>query len=362
MLDQINIFLKKNPCSKARTISTQLGLDRAEVSRLLHDHLEIFQQDAYFQWSLVQTVTRIEFSGKGWLVAKNFEDALKGTTLLDSGASSIVFVLKNEAKPMLDFLARLLALSNQLVRSGKAVTLDFEESTSVLTYLDRVGFFGVLNSSIEVLPQRPAGKLAKEFSGNNAGVIEFRTIDPAAPNQDTPQLLQKSFVSCAGAAYSQAAFTMLSELFGNVLEHSDTVLPGFACLQFYRKSNKIQVVISDNGLGIVGTLAPVIPKKYPEVARLMRNAKHPGVALLSQVFKKGKMSQVDSDGRGIGIWRSGDIAERFNAKVSVRQSDFELRVHHDHNGVKFTHRTELSQLDGTHICFEFKLDVDAVTA
>lgn len=356
MLDQIRAFLEKNPGTKAKTIATRLGVDRMELNRLLHDHKDKFQQDSEYQWSIVPTTCRIEFGGSGWLTSWAFDSALSNISPLASHHTAVVLVLKDECKPLLEFIARLLALCNQLVAAGKAVTLDFKGAKKTLSYLDRVGFFGVLAQAINVLPARPRGRLAETYHGNNDGVIEFRLIDPVDLNNEIPELLQHSFVSCAGASYSQAAFTVLAELFGNVVEHSATSSPGFACLQFYRKTKKIQAVISDNGQGIVGTLAPVVPRKYPHVARLMANAEHPGVALLKEVFSKGGLSQVDADGRGIGLKRSGDVAEKFKAKISVRQSDFELRVYHDHNGVQFSHRLDLARLDGTHICFEFKLD------
>jgi hypothetical protein len=220
----------------------------------------------------------------------------------------------------------------------------------------------VLDRSIAVLPHRPTGDLAKEFAGNNDGVIEFRLIDPKSPDQNIPTLLKNSFVACAGKSYSKPAFTILGELFGNVGDHSAAGSPGFACLQFYRNAGKIQAVISDNGLGIVGTLAPVVPVKYPEVERIMASASHPGVALLKEVFSKGMLSQVDDDGRGIGLKLSGDVAMRFKANISVRQSDFELRIHHANGDVRFTHRPNLALLQGTHICFEFKLDANVNSA
>lgn len=356
MLDRIRVFLEENPGTKAKSIARGLGVDRAELNRLLHDHKDMFEQDAEYQWSLVSTTCRIEFGGRGWLTSGDFESALSDISPLASHHTAAVFVLKDECKPLLEFLARLLALCNQLVTAGKAVSLNFEDSQETLSYLDRVGFFGVLDTAIDVMPKRPSGELAKTYQGNNDGVIEFRRIDPETPDTDIPTLLQHSFVICAGDSYSQAAFTVLAELFGNVIEHSDTCSPGFACLQFYPKSKKIQAVISDNGRGIVGTLAPVIPQKYPHVARMMAAAKHAGVALLTEVFKNGDLSQVDADGRGIGLKRSGDVAEKFRAKISIRQSDFELRVYHDHNGVQFRHQLNLARLDGTHICFEFKLD------
>ena len=59
---------------------------------------------------------------------------------------------------------------------------------------------------------------------------------------------------------------VLSELLQNVEEHSGAATPGFAGLQFYKKTNHIQTVISDSGLGIVGTLMPVLSQRYPELA------------------------------------------------------------------------------------------------
>jgi hypothetical protein len=362
MLDQVSAFLKLNPGTKARTIASRLGVDRAELNRLLHDHKDKFEKDSEFKWFLVSTEYCLEFGGNGWLTSEDFENAFSNTAPLTLRHTTVVLVLKDGCKPLLEFVARMLAFCNQLVAVGKVVTLNFEGSKKTLSYLDRVGFFDVLDQAINVLPQRPSSNLSKTYQGNNDGVIEFRLIDPRAPDTEIPSLLRNSFVSCAGDSYWQAAFTVLAELFGNVLEHSDTVSPGFACLQFYPRVRKIQAVISDNGRGIVGTLAPVVPEKYPHVAKIMASAQHSGVALLTEVFRSGYLSQVDTDGRGIGLKRSGDVAEKFRAKISIRQNDFELRVYHNHNGVQFSNRLNLAHLDGTHICFEFKLDAASKSA
>lgn len=357
MLDQISAFLKENPGTKARTIASKLGVDRTELNRLLHDYTDKFEQDSEFKWFLVSAEYRIEFGKNGWLTSGDFDSAFSSTSPLTSRHTAVVLVLKDGCKPLLEFVARLLAFCNQMVAAGKLVTLNFEGSKKTLSYLDRIGFFDVLDQAIDVLPQRPKSNLSKTYQGNNDGVIEFRLIDPAAPDTEIPSLLRNSFVRCAGDSYRQGAFTVLAELFSNVLEHSGTVSPGFACLQFYPRGRKIQAVISDNGRGIVGTLAPVVPEKYPHIAQIMAAAQHSGVALLTEIFKSGGFSKVNADGRGIGLKRSGDVAEKFKAKISVRQSDFELRVYHDHNGVQFGHELNLAHLDGTHICFEFKLDV-----
>src|SRR5690606_23919932 len=99
--------------------------------------------------------------------------------------------------------------------------------------------------------------------------------------------------------------------------------------------------------GIVGTLTPVLAERYPETARKIAAAPHTGVALLQEIFSRGELSQVNADGRGLGLKASADSAGKFRAKISVRQSDFEFRIHHGPNGVQFTHQLGLARLNGT---------------
>lgn len=359
MLKQIEAFLDKNPGVKAKFIAAHFKTERTDVNQVLYAHPEIFKQDSDYRWSLVSPAQlRIVLAGQPWLTAADFEAALaKATSPLDSNCSSVKFVLKKDCKILLEALARLLALCNQLSIAGKRVTLDFDDCRQTLSYLDRIGFFGHLERSVEVLPRRPKGVLAATYKGNNEGVVELRAIDAASPNQDIPNLLRDSFVTCAGDSYSVAAFTVLSELFGNVQEHSRATTTGFAGLQFYKGGNHIQTVISDNGLGIVGTLKGVVGERYPDIARRLAASRlHEGVALLQEVFSVGGISQVDEDGRGLGLKRSGDLAGKFKAKISVRQRDFELRIHHSQQGVSFSHSLNLARIEGTHICFDFTLD------
>lgn len=361
MLEIVREFVTKNPGSKARTIASRLGFERSPVSALLHAHKDIFLQDECSCWSLVAPVElRVEFgvAGKTWLSVKDVEKLLsKAGSPLDSPCQRVVFSLKEGSRMMLEALARLLALSNQLSHAGKTVVLDFNESRSTATYLDRLGFFDHLNTSIEVLPKEALRGRSKEFRGNNHGVVEFQSINPEHEESEIPQQLERSFVSCAGESYSVAVMTILSELYRNVLEHSDASTPGFAGLQSYKSTNHIQAVISDSGRGIVGTLEPVLEQRYPEVAqKIARSKDHPGVALLKEVFSAGQISQVEAEGRGLGLKRSGEFAKKFHARISVRQSDFELSIHHSNRRVTFTHDINLVRIEGTHICFDFMLD------
>lgn len=359
MLEKIRDFVRQNPGLKARTIASRLGLERPTINALLHAHKDTFQQDEASCWSLVAPVElSVEFGGKTWLAAKDVEKLLsKAGSPLDSPCQRVVFSLKKGSRMMLEALARLLALSNQLARAGKTVTLDFDEARVTLSYLDRLGFFDHLNDAIQVLPKRPKRGLSRQYRGNNDGLIEFRAIDPAHEESDIPKLLERSFVSCAGDSYTVAVMTILSELYSNVLEHSKASTPGFAGLQFYKATHHIQTVISDSGLGIVGTLEAVLEQRYPKVAQKIAASKdHAGVALLKEVFSSGQISQVEAEGRGLGLKRSREFAKKFRARISVRQRDFELQIHHSNDRVTFTHDINLVRVEGTHICFDFMLD------
>jgi hypothetical protein len=354
MLKKIQSLLLIQPALKARNIATRLNVERSHVSAALHDHPGIFFQDGEFRWFLV---FRVELKGEGWLTAASFEHALSSAgSPLDSSSPVVIIAFGKDCKIMLEALARLLALSNQLVIAGKRVSLDFSKCKSTHSYLDRMNFFVHLDRRIEVMPRRPAFSKAAKFNGNNVGVVELRAIDHLAPNQDIPVLLRNSFINCAGETYSIGAFTVLTELFKNIEEHSAATSAGFAGLQHYKQSGHIQAVISDSGLGIVGTLAPILEKRYPEIAKKIALSEvDPGVALLKEVFSAGGLSQVDEEGRGLGLKQSGFFAQKYKAKISVRQENFEVRVHHSPEGIRFFHSLNLVRIAGTHICFDLEL-------
>ncbi|MBY4875275.1 hypothetical protein K6W26_19660 [Burkholderia sp. AU42008] len=362
MYKKIEKILKKLPGIKARVIASKIGEDKSAVSAYMHDHPELFVQDAAYGWSLAKAgELRIELPAGKWLTADLFEDALTSSeSALVSKCEHVVFVLAKDSKLLLEATARLLALCNQLVHAEKKVSVDFSDCHSTLDYFNRIGFFDFLDPSISIIPSRPEMSKAGLYKGGNNGVVEVAMIDPVSPDEDIPGRLQKSFVSCAGAQYSVGAFTVLSELFGNVRDHSDSPIPGFAALQFYPRSRQphIQAVISDSGRGILGTLAPVLETRYPKVATAIRaSGLHAGVALIQEIFRNGGISSNEDEARGLGLKRSGDVAYKFNARISVRQETFEVKVHYNkHGNLEFSHQLDLRELRGTHVCFDFLLD------
>lgn len=359
MWSQLLTFLGKNPRIKAKELAAHLGKDRTEVNQVLYEHSDKFFRDDDFKWSVrAPEELRIEFRGDYWLTSSDFEDVLsRHCTPWHEDCESVVFAFKKDCRMLLATLARLLALCNQLKAAGKKVSLDFAECADTLSYLDRMDFFEVLASDIAVLPRRPRVRRAVLFKGKNDGVVELRVIDPASPDNEIPRLLERSFVRCVDESYSTLALTVIGEPFKNVLDHSRSNLAGFAGLQAYKNRTRIQVVISDNGLGIVGTLKPVLDSRYPEIAsRIGKSQGHPGVALLKEVFATGQLSRSEEDDRGTGLKSSGDQARKYSARISVRQEDFELRIDHRPEGTRYTPYTNLVRIDGTHISFDFKLD------
>lgn len=357
MLKRIRAYIEKNPGAKAADIARFLKEDKSSINSVLYKNSDVFIQNEEYQWSMRPTDLRVDL-GDEWLTSRKFERKLQGhASLWEAKHSRIVFVV-DACKLMLETQARLLALCNQLSESKKSVVLDFKESSNgTLSFLDRNGFFELLSQDVQVLPERPTGGRSQTYRGNNDGVIELRQIDPGEEDASVIELLHNSFINCAGASYDIAAFTILSELYSNVVEHSGTTSFGFAALQFYPTGKKIQVAISDNGKGIVGTLGPILGAKYPDIAkRIGESSDHPGIALLKEIFIHGSISQKRKKGSGLGLKRSGDLAKKFRATITVRQSDFELKVYHSANEVSFAHWLNLARIDGTHICFDFGLD------
>ena len=82
------------------------------------------------------------------------------------------------------------------------------------------------------------------------------------------------------------------------------------------------------------------------------------VLLVLEVFKKGRISQYGSDdGRGLGLKRSSDVAAKFNANISIRQENFELRlIYLEGKFSKYLYKLNMPVIKGTHICFDFLLD------
>ncbi|MGZ3814714.1 MAG: hypothetical protein ACXVA0_23480 [Mucilaginibacter sp.] len=359
MQEKIVKILEESPGLKAKDIAKKLSSDRKQVNSFLYSNMEQFSKDENHCWYLKsRPLIRIELAENSWIDCHLFEKALSAVySPIDSDVSMIVIVIPEGCRILLEAAARLMALANQLIFKGKTVIIDFTQCESTLTFLNRIGFFDHLNIEVSVLPERPETSINK---GGNDILVEFGTIDPKTPDESIPKQLKLSFVSHAGDKYSQAAFTVLTELFGNVRDHSESPIPGFVALQCYKNSRTphIQTVISDSGKGIIGTLKPILNKKYPKIAEeISKSEAGFDELLLKKVFTKGEISQSEDEGRGLGLKSSSDAASKFNATILVRQETCEAKLSYKKGKLaEFIFKSNMPRIFGTHICFDFLLD------
>lgn len=369
MRREIEKVLSATPGLKGRQIAKKLSLDKKDVNSYLSKQKGFFIADANYCWFIVQSdLLEIQLDGEAWIdgLALDLTIAKVGSPL-ESECSSISFIVQKGCKIFLEAAARLLAYSNQSILIGKRVTIDFSDCKDTLSYFDRIGFFEMLNESVVVKPNRPLRSSAELFKGNSEAVYEFGEVNPEDLDEDIPQRLKHCFVSHAGEKYSQPAFTILSELFGNVRDHSRSPIPGYIAVQRYKGypgrygyggvEPHIQTIVSDSGLGITGTLKPIVEERYPEIfGKLDFSDPKADPLLVYEVFKKGRISQSLDEGRGLGLKRSGDVAASYNAIISVREGGFEIKLSYKAGKLDKAHyELDLPKLMGTHICFDFVL-------
>lgn len=355
---EIQNLLRKQPRLKARKIASTLGFERKKVNSTLHANSFIYTKNDEHEWSLCSSTLNVIFPQCTWLTSDDFEEVIKQYPLLWGDGTSAVKMTFLGCSFLLDSLGKLLALVNQLVYENKSVSLDFSTCKKSFTYLCRVGFFELIDQTVLVIPD------VKDVSchyGHNNKLMEFGVINPEEPDESIPVQLKKAFIKEAGKERSNAAFTMISELFGNVRDHSKSPIDGFAALQVYKKTNKIQTVISDSGVGIAGSLRLVLKERYPDLYKEFYEISPKSDALLiKRVFEEGSISSAKNnvdESRGLGLKRSGDIAAKFNAKIRIRQDFFELTLFYSHGKLSdYKVSYGLQKLCGSHICFDFSLD------
>ena len=253
---------------------------------------------------------------------------------------------------------RLLSMANQLNAIGKQVTISFEESqTGAMTYLDRMGFFDNLHENVRVLPDRPTITARSRLGGTNLGLVEIEPIALNGYDRTLPRRLSDTAARMhtsneVGRRLGDAVFTVFSELIGNVYEHSGTELIGFAALQSYTNSNTIELAVSDSGVGILATLRPALQQRRHQYAQL------DDAELLYRVITEGVSRTGDS--YGCGLWASATQALAFGAALEIRLPDcrmnfIPMKAGYDKGAIaEGAHR--LPHMEGTHVCFDFRLD------
>jgi hypothetical protein len=366
VLNEIKNILRITPGLKGREMAKKLKIDRKKVNLFLSKgHDGLFQDADNWKWYLKSSdVIEFNLTCKSWLTCEGFEENYKEVgNLLDADESNVLIKFPQGFKVLLIAGARIIALINQLILKDKKVVLNFEDCKKSMGYLSRLGFFDHIHEGIEIVPFRPKTSRAKQYKGNSKNIVEIGNIDLSDFNENLPKELTAAFIHHAGNDYRMASFTVFSELIGNVDEHSETPIPGFAALQLYNgKQKHIQTVISDHGLGLSKTLKENLKDHYPELAdSLDMDSVDSDLDLIQKALTDGKLSRFGHNpedvARGLGLKRSQDYALKYNAEITVRQDDFSIKmIYQDGELVDSIRSKDLEFLAGTHVCFDFILD------
>lgn len=358
--DLIFNVLSKYPNLTGREIAKKIGVERREVNSFLDKNRGEFHQDENYKWKNKEQNTVIIFPS-GWINAEKYELILKGYSNLFNAKNIVEFVFEPETKFLLESIARFLALSNQLFNHGVRVVIDLGSCKASIGYLNRAGFFDLLLDGVKVLPEKPKCSTATLFKGNTVSLVEFGSISPVSKNKPLILNLHSSFVSKTSNDYDLVALTIFSEFIGNISEHSESNLDGFAALQTYmpiHKPKHIQTVISDSGLGVVRTLRQTLENNYPDLyAKFPDDGEDSDIGLVFEVFSKGNITRHGKEsGRGLGFKSSREQAAKFDADLSIRLETFNIQLMY-REGLLVDHTISkgLTLVQGTHICFDFLL-------
>ncbi|MEY0015480.1 hypothetical protein AB7W42_00055 [Providencia rettgeri] len=364
-IEKIKELLRESPGLTGKQISKKLGYaDKSALNSFLYSSTVGLKQ---IEWKwYVEDEYILVLDADTWIDEDIFESNLSAAgCLLSTHANKYRICFPKNCKILLTAGARVIALANQAAFSGKVVELDFRKCPSTKDFLDRLGFFEHLHSDVMVQPERPIESRAELYRGNNNNLVEIASINLDDFDDSIPVKLTKQFALHAGQEYYIAMFTIFSELIGNVRDHSESPIPGFAALQLYKgKRRHIQTVISDSGLGIATTLKRNLKAYYPELFKKFESlTEDSDIFLVKHTLKKGGLSQFgsapDKAARGLGLKRSQDLAAKYDAFVLVRQPNFELKITYK-NGelIDITEKKGLGLIHGTQVCFDFFLGYD----
>lgn len=369
MFSDIDKLLNTNPGLTGREIAKQLGFDKKKVNSFLSRSGHLFNQDENYKWFQSKNRTFVlSLPGDTWLTQDDFEEALsKSGNPLDGTYKAADIIFPKNCSLMMVAIARMLSLLNQLSSRNIAVTIDLTKCKRTRTFLNRSGFYDLLDQKITVLPFRPqlGNSDAVKYVDNSESLVEFGSIDMGSTKAEISELIKRlgqRFVSEASKDYLTVIMTVFSELINNVKDHSNSHIPGFAALQSYNgkgRKKHIQTVISDSGLGVVATLRATLQGNYPELyAKFPAGLLRSDIDLVKHVFSNGGISRHGSkEGRGLGFESSRKQASKNEALLIIRQTHFSIELNYkDGELVTAEVKENLSLINGTHICFDFFID------
>lgn len=301
-----------------------------------------------------------------WLRDSDFEELVEAHDYrahLSSGGR-IVFAFPALTKIAAHTGLWLLSFLNQLaLEEAGRIELKFVATSDLFGYLGRNGFLDLLSDRIETEPARPFVSGAVIFKGASPRLVEIQELRPGMSGGPRQEVVG-SLVAALGQQYGtsrqthqlqHAVFTALGELVDNVFSHSRTRVPGYAVLQAYPKAERVQIGVSDSGIGI------------PNSIRSARGPKVIGMSdgdIVTAAFQDGLSRHGDSGGRGCGLPTCARLAAEYRSDVIVRTPSGLVVLHPNEGdpGLTAEVREAATQLQGSHICLQFRVDRRRATA
>jgi anti-sigma regulatory factor (Ser/Thr protein kinase) len=296
-----------------------------------------------------------------WISTARFEAAIGDSDLsrhLEAGGTVCFDFDEGSALPI-GVGMRLLSFLNQLARNRAGrVHLQFSSRENLFGYLDRNGFFDLLDRRISSDPARPAFSSAVLHRGRASSLVEIVRLDPRLSGEartDTVTPLVDALMRLYGDGprakhLHNSAYATLTELIDNVYSHSETPIAGFAVLQAYRQRRAVQIAVSDSGVGIPESIRRGLG------ARVLRRSDE---ELIVDAFRKGLSRHGSRQGRSCGLPLCAQLAAEFGSTVYVRTPSADVTLE-PHTGGPGQHEARITRptakLAGTHICLDFPLD------
>lgn len=294
----------------------------------------------------------------GWVSTEGFERCLSSGLPHEGSDAEVAFFFPSGCKVPIHIALMMLSLFNQLSYLGRRVILEFEYVDDLYGYLDRMAFFERLAAEVEVKPGRPEISNAFLYGGTNENLVEIHQVPLGGEEAatDLPLLLQRSLMQNLAGDPNAATIgghvgTVLTELLGNIYQHSETPIPGLVALQRYRNASppKATLAISDSGHGLTATLRRDRPKKF---------TKKTDMDVILTVFQEGASRYGPEMGRGGGLKRCAEIAIKYKATLLTRVPSTQLTLCPAGSGYERNTAvciTDCALLWGTHISLEFLL-------
>lgn len=367
MKEKILECVELNPGIKAKEIAKITGIDKKEINKLLHTIDNVEQDSKSYGWKLLSDdAITITFPNQ-WVESSKFERTLDNSEYLDVSSKDLVFEFQSETKLMMDATARFVSLVNQILESGRKVTIDLSNCPESRSYLSRAGFYDVLHDEVNLKPKPTKIHRSQTHRGKARSLVEFRKLTPAIRVDEVPNLLYQNLIDHLGISGSHydPVRSFLFEIYNNVYDHvfdlKHSKLHAFAACQTYRRGDgtvRTQIVISDCGKGICKTLRPAL-KKNPAISKY---SKLTDVDLVVRAFSRGELTRHDpvkDPNHGIGLYMGALKAKDMGASILIRQEDFAIELKWENDVLKLIRRKEdLKPLPGTNICFDFVFEVE----